>query len=64
MEINIARQLAFSFVAACGVFAMHFTGMSAATWYSSAAPTNEPGYPPSLSMIIIAFVIFTCLMTT
>lgn len=64
MEVNIARQLAFSFLAATGVFAMHFTGMSAATWYSTAPPTDEPGYPPALSLLIVAFVIFTCLIST
>lgn len=64
MEVNIARQLAFSFLAASGVFCMHFTGVSAATWYSSAPDTDQPGYPAALSMLIIAFVIFTCLMST
>jgi NO-binding membrane sensor protein with MHYT domain len=64
MEVHIGRQLAFSALAATGVFAMHFTGMSAATFYSSAPPTSDPGYPPALGFFIVATAISTCLIST
>lgn len=64
MEVHIGRQLAFSVIAAAGVFAMHMTGMSAATFLSTAPPTTAPGYPAMLSVTIVAFAIFTCIAST
>lgn len=84
MEVNAARQLAFSTLAACGVFAMHYvrqaayqidetliadtffcqTGMAAATFYTYASPVPDAGYPRYLSLVIVAFGIVTCLVST
>merc|ERR1712225_158694 len=63
MEVHVGRQLAFSVLAASGVFAMHYTGMMACTFYSSAAPSANPGYPAALGPCIIGFAIMTCLVS-
>ena len=63
MEVNTGRQVAFSFLAASGVFAMHFTGMAAATFYSSAPPADAPGYPAVLGFLIVALAILSCFMS-
>lgn len=60
MEIHIGQQLLFSIIATTGVAAMHFTGMRAATFWSSQPPSVVRGYPPVLAIAIGSIAIFTC----
>ena len=62
IETNLGQQLLFSAVATCGVAAMHFTGMQAATFYSYAPASSIRGYPPGLATATIAVAISTCIV--
>ncbi|KAL8778005.1 MAG: hypothetical protein Q9194_002247 [Teloschistes cf. exilis] len=55
-------QLLFAVVASTGVAAMHFTGMSAATFWSRAPPSSKRGYPPALAVAIVSIAITTCMV--
>ncbi|KAK5084010.1 hypothetical protein LTR70_007292 [Exophiala xenobiotica] len=61
MEKNLSQQFLFSVVATAGVAAMHFTGMAAATFYSSHEASRVRGYPPQLAAAITTIAIITCL---
>ena len=61
METNLGQQLLFSFVATVGVAAMHFTGMQAATFRTTAPPSETRGYPPGLVVAVATIAIVTCL---
>ena len=40
---------------------MHFTGMQAATFWSSSPPSDARGYPPALATAIVSIAITTCI---
>jgi NO-binding membrane sensor protein with MHYT domain len=61
METHLTRQFLFSTVATLGVAAMHFTGMSAATFWSTSPPSEARGYPPALAIAIVSIAIITCI---
>jgi NO-binding membrane sensor protein with MHYT domain len=61
METHLGQQLLFSAVASMGVAAMHFTGMRAATFWSTSPPTEARGYPPALATAIVSIAITTCI---
>lgn len=61
METHLPQQILFSVIAAAGVAAMHFTGMSATRFYSSSHPTEIRGYPPALANAVIAIAFVTCI---
>ena len=61
METHLTRQFLFSSVATLGVAAMHFTGMSAATFWSASPPSEAKGYPPALAIAIVSIAITTCI---
>ncbi|KAL6245900.1 hypothetical protein RBB50_007053 [Rhinocladiella similis] len=62
IEINLSQQLFFSFIAASGVAAMHFTGMWATTFWSQAAPSADRGYPSDLPVAVTSIAILTCML--
>ncbi|KAK5072847.1 hypothetical protein LTR64_000743 [Lithohypha guttulata] len=45
MESYLIQQIMFAVVATTGVAAMHFTGMSAARFWTNAEPQEKRGYP-------------------
>ncbi|KAE9963155.1 hypothetical protein EG328_011633 [Venturia inaequalis] len=61
METHLPQQILFSVIAAAGVAAMHFTGMSATRFYSTSPPTEIRGYPPALSNAVVAIAFVTCI---
>lgn len=61
METHLPQQILFSVVAASGVAAMHFTGMRAVTFYSTALPSENRGYPPELAVAVASIAIVTCI---
>jgi signal transduction histidine kinase/CheY-like chemotaxis protein len=61
VESHLGQQCLFSGVATTGVAAMHFTGMRAATFWSSAPPSEDRGYPPALATAIVSIAITTCI---
>ncbi|KAL8847228.1 MAG: hypothetical protein Q9221_007714 [Calogaya cf. arnoldii] len=62
IEVHLAQQLLFAVVASTGVAAMHFTGMSAVTFWSYAPPSAKRGYPPALAVAIVSIAITTCIV--
>ncbi|KAI4174697.1 MAG: hypothetical protein LQ346_008193 [Caloplaca aetnensis] len=62
IETNLTQQLLFAAVASAGVAAMHFTGMAAVTFWSSAPPSVNRGYPPALAVAIVSIAITTCIV--
>jgi NO-binding membrane sensor protein with MHYT domain len=60
METHLPQQILFSLLAAAGVAAMHFTGMSATTFVSRAPPSEIRGYPPALANAVVAIAFVTC----
>ncbi len=62
IEVNLSQQLIFSVVAAVGVAAMHFSGMWATTFWSSAPETAEHGYPPNMAVAVTSIAILTCML--
>ncbi|KAL8765962.1 MAG: hypothetical protein Q9209_007109 [Squamulea sp. 1 TL-2023] len=62
IEVHLTQQLLFAVVASTGVAAMHFTGMSAVTFWSSASPSANRGYPPALAVAIVSIAITTCIV--
>jgi NO-binding membrane sensor protein with MHYT domain len=61
METHLPQQILFSVMAAAGVAAMHFTGMRATTFYTTAAPSDIRGYPPALANAVVAIAFVTCI---
>jgi NO-binding membrane sensor protein with MHYT domain len=61
METHLPQQILFSIIAAAGVGAMHFTGMSATKFYSTVAASELRGYPPSLANAVVAIAFITCI---
>lgn len=62
MEAHLGQQIVFSVVATGGVAAMHFTGMYAVNWWSTAPPSDHSGYPPALAASIGSIAIAVCLV--
>jgi len=64
MEVHFGRQVAFSTIAALGVCSMHYTGMAAATFYTSSSPSpGEAGYPAFLPVTIVGVAVFVCVVS-
>jgi len=61
METHLPQQILFSVVASTGVAAMHFTGMRAITFYSTAMPTDDRGYPKELPFFVGTIAVVTCI---
>ncbi|KAL8685794.1 MAG: hypothetical protein Q9218_007540 [Villophora microphyllina] len=59
IETHLAQQLFFAVVASTGVAAMHFT---AVTFWSTASPSSNRGYPPALAVAIVSIAITTCMV--
>jgi signal transduction histidine kinase len=80
MEVNIVQQLLFSVIAATGVAAVHFSGLSTAldlvsqansnigmyacSFWSTEAPSSNGGYPSALPVAIASVAILTCMAST
>jgi NO-binding membrane sensor protein with MHYT domain len=62
METNLAQQLLFAAVATTGVAGLHFTGMAAATFYTTRPPSEKRGYPSGLAAAIVAVAVVTCIV--
>ncbi|KAI0328440.1 hypothetical protein GY45DRAFT_1347180 [Cubamyces sp. BRFM 1775] len=63
MESHFGRQVAFSTIAAIGCCSMHYTGMAAATFYTSSPPSSNPGYPEFLPVTVIGIAVFVCVVS-
>lgn len=61
METHLGQQCFFSVVATLGVAAMHFTGMSAASFWSKTPPSAVRGYPPEIAIAVASIAIITCI---
>lgn len=61
MEAMLSQQLLFSVVATTGVAAMHFTGMRAATFWSTSPPSELRGYPPVIAAAVVLIAFSTCI---
>lgn len=61
IETHFSQQLLFAAVASTGVAAMHFTGMWAATFWSTASPSPKRGYPPGIAIAVVSIAIITCI---
>jgi NO-binding membrane sensor protein with MHYT domain len=61
IETHLPQQILFSVMAATGVAAMHFTGMHATTFYSTAPPSDVSGYPPALANAVVGIAFVTCI---
>lgn len=61
MEARLTQQLLFSVIATTGVAAMHFTGMRAATFWSSSPPSDIRGYPPTIAAAVVLIAFTTCI---
>jgi signal transduction histidine kinase/CheY-like chemotaxis protein len=61
MEAMLSQQLLFSIVATTGVAAMHFTGMRAATFWSTSPPSELGGYPPIIAAAVVLIAFSTCI---
>ncbi|EIN06939.1 hypothetical protein PUNSTDRAFT_135640 [Punctularia strigosozonata HHB-11173 SS5] len=57
METHLVRQMVVSAIAAAGVCGMHYTGMAAAKFHSTAAPDPHAGYPRFLPMSIVSVAV-------
>ena len=62
IETHLVQQLLFAAVASTGVAAMHFTGMVAVTFWSTAPPSKRSGYPAALPVAIVSIAIVTCMV--
>ncbi|KAK6539253.1 hypothetical protein TWF694_009489 [Orbilia ellipsospora] len=63
-ESDSASQIAFATVAAIGINLMHWTGMWAATFYTTRPPPWDQGSIPTVLPLGVAFVaIISCLMS-
>ncbi|KAH8897209.1 hypothetical protein GQ53DRAFT_837893 [Thozetella sp. PMI_491] len=64
METYLPQQVMFSILAAAGVGGMHFTGMAATTFWSTAPPSDERerGYPPELAGAVVGIAFMTCII--
>lgn len=62
MEVHLPQQILFSVIAATGVLAMHFSGMSATRFYTTSPPTELRGYPPALANAVVAIAFVTCIL--
>jgi signal transduction histidine kinase/ActR/RegA family two-component response regulator len=62
METHLPQQVLFSATAAAGVSAMHWTGMSATTFYSFADSSDVRGYPPALANAVVGIAFITCIV--
>ncbi|KAL8868473.1 MAG: hypothetical protein Q9174_004969 [Haloplaca sp. 1 TL-2023] len=62
IETHLLQQLLFAAVASTGVAAMHFTGMVAVTFWSTASPSKQRGYPAALPVAIVSIAIVTCMV--
>ncbi|THG97983.1 hypothetical protein EW026_g4137 [Hermanssonia centrifuga] len=63
MEVHFLRQVAFSTIVAFGCCSMHYTGMWAATFYTRAPPSPDPGYPAFLPFAVLVVAIFVCVIS-
>ncbi|KAH7083596.1 PAS/PAC sensor hybrid histidine kinase [Paraphoma chrysanthemicola] len=61
METRLGQQVLFSIIATTGVASMHFTGMHAASFWSTDLPSETRGYPSALVVAISCIAITTCL---
>jgi NO-binding membrane sensor protein with MHYT domain len=61
METHLPQQILFSVLAAAGVAGMHFTGMRATAFYTTALPSDIRGYPPALANAVVAIAFITCI---
>ena len=61
MEAMLSQQLLFSVVATTGVAAMHFTGMRAATFWSTTPSSELRGYPPVIAAAVVLIAFSTCI---
>ncbi|KAH8647982.1 hypothetical protein BX600DRAFT_389544 [Xylariales sp. PMI_506] len=62
METHLPQQIIFSIIAAVGIGGMHFTGMAATTFWTTAPPSAERGYPPQLSNAVVGIAFMTCII--
>ncbi|KAI8980625.1 hypothetical protein BD414DRAFT_516347 [Trametes punicea] len=60
---HFGRQVVFSTIAAFGCCSMHYTGMAAATFYTRAPPSPNPGYPEFLPITIIGVAVSVCVVS-
>ncbi|KAI0674013.1 hypothetical protein C8Q78DRAFT_968724 [Trametes maxima] len=60
---HFGRQMLFSTIAALGCCSMHYTGMAAATFYTSALPSPNSGYPEFLPVAIIGIAVLVCVVS-
>ncbi|TPX65210.1 hypothetical protein SpCBS45565_g05320 [Spizellomyces sp. 'palustris'] len=64
IEVDLVKQFVFSLIAGAGVALMHYTGMLAATFYTTLPPPyNKGGYPASLPFSISAIALLTCIIS-
>ncbi|KAI0640325.1 hypothetical protein C8Q77DRAFT_1085995 [Trametes polyzona] len=63
MESHFGRQVIFSTIAALGICSMHYTGMAAATFYTSSPPSSHAGYPEFLPITIIGIAVLVCVVS-
>ncbi|KEQ63304.1 PAS/PAC sensor hybrid histidine kinase [Aureobasidium melanogenum CBS 110374] len=61
MEAMLSQQLLFSVVATTGVSSMHWTGMAAATFWSTSPPSELRGYPPEIAAAVVLIAFTTCI---
>lgn len=62
METHLPQQILFSVIATVGVAAMHFTGMSATTFYSVEPASEVRGFPPALAGSVVGIGFVTCIV--
>lgn len=63
-EPNFVQQILFSLIAACGISAMHYTGMKSATFYTFLPPPHDnESVPLGLPLMILVMSITTCLLS-
>ncbi|KAH9854498.1 hypothetical protein C2E23DRAFT_726454 [Lenzites betulinus] len=60
---HFGQQVLFSTIASFGCCSMHYTGMGAATFYSSSPPSSDAGYPEFLPVIIIGIAVLVCVLS-
>ncbi|KNC97612.1 uncharacterized protein SPPG_07080 [Spizellomyces punctatus DAOM BR117] len=63
-RVESMRQFIFSLVAAAGAAIMHYTGVYAATFYTTTPPPyNKGAYPLYVAFYIIGFALGTCFIS-
>ncbi|KAH8646231.1 hypothetical protein BX600DRAFT_444037 [Xylariales sp. PMI_506] len=62
VEPFLSQQILFSVVAAIGIASMHFTGLSAATFYSRLPPSDVDTWPATLPIAVCSIAFLTCML--